>query len=239
MRVLLAIISCHSREEFSNAVRCSWKPLVPAGVEVIFFRGRGTNRAPKSDEIFLDCGDSYQDLPEKVKAIMQWAYERGYDFVLKCDDDVVIKPKELLSSGFDKYDFTGCMDPKVVPGEIRTPWGFCYWLSRRSMKLIVEAPLPGQPGSTHSYHHNNDEAWISTVLYINNIFLQDDQRYYLHRGFIPEKVRPLRTPKRPRPRPVDPISGTFAWCIYIDAGLHNLPASMIIDEFVRIFEANK
>ena len=42
------------------------------------------------------------------------------------------------------------------------------------MELILVAPFTGQPaGSIHANVHNNDEAWVSTILYINNIFLQD------------------------------------------------------------------
>ena len=240
MKVLIAIVNAHCREQWVDTIRSTWLPRVPSNVDVRFFRGRGAVRTPKEDEVFLDCDDGYLHLPSKVKEIMIWAYERGYDYVLKCDDDVVLKPIEMLSSGFDRHDFTGCQDPKVVPGEIRTPWGFCYWLSRRAMKLIVEAPVPGQPGSTHSYHHNNDEAWVSTVLYLNSIFLNDDQRYYLYRGQIkrPEHQRAiLRRPNRMPPVEVAP-QGTFAWCMYIDHGLHNLSAEVISAEFKKVFQMN-
>jgi hypothetical protein len=242
MKALIAIVNAHCREEFADTVRSTWVPKVPNTTDVKFFRGRGAQREPKEDEVFLDCDDTYLGLPDKVRSIVRWAYNHGYDYVLKCDDDVVLKPVEMLVSGFDRHDFTGSQDPKVVSGEIRTPWGFCYWLSRKAMKLVVDAPLPGEPGSTHSYVHNNDEAWVSTVLYVNGIFLNNDQRYFLYRGKVdcPRKDNP-RALRRHKERPYQepyPV-GTFAWCLYIDAGLHHLPAHVILTEFRKIFEENK
>ena len=207
-----------------------------------FFLGRGVNTAPKEDEVLLDCDDSYQGLPSKVQGIVQWAYEHGYEYVLKCDDDVVLKPEAMLSSDFTAYDFTGPKNPWVKAGEIHTPWGFCYWLSRKAMQLVSSAPLPGQYGSVHNYRHNNDEAWVSTILYVNGVTLHDDQRYFLHRG-KPQNLRPLsrplRAPKRPMPVEEIAMPNTFAWCIYIDSGQHNVPPEAMLEEFYRIYEAQK
>jgi galactosyltransferase len=242
LKVLLAVVSCHRRTEFSDAVRKTWLPRVPKEVDVKFFLGTGVSRDLREDEVLLDCDDSYKGLPNKVQEIVRWAYTNGYDYVLKCDDDVVMNPESVLSSDFTAYDFTGPQNPWVKAGEIRTPWGFCYWLSRKAMKLVVEAPLPGQQGSVHSYKHNNDEAWISTVLYVNGIHLHDEQRYFLHRG-KPLNLRPLNRPLRApkRPVPVEDIApqGTFAWCIYIDSGQHNVPPGIMLEEFHKVYEAQK
>lgn len=238
MKVLIAIVSCHSRPHFAEALRSTWVPLVPPTADIKFFLGRGGNREPLADEVFLDCDDSYHGLPNKVQEMMRWAYDHGYDFALKCDDDVVLKPRELLLSGFQLSDFTGCQEPSCKPGEIRTPWGFCYWLSRRAMKLVVDNPLPGQQGSVSTHVHNNDEAWVSTVLHVNQIFLHSDKRYYLFTGKPAEKIRkdnprPLRRPQVPEKVP-EP--GTFAFCVYLNwAGWHMTPDSVSINEFRRIF----
>jgi len=56
--------------------------------------------------VFLDCGDGYQDLPEKVKAILQWAYDQGYDYVAKLDDDTVLRA-DLWYQSFPRSDFSG------------------------------------------------------------------------------------------------------------------------------------
>lgn len=208
-------------------------------LDVRFFFGSGATREPNSDEVFLHCDDSYLGLPEKVQGILKWAYDHGYDYVAKVDDDVVVDPVQWLASGFENYDFVGPKNEWVKPGEIVTPWGFFYVLSRKATKLCVDAALPGQPGSVHSYKHNNDEAWVSTVLYTNRITLQEDQRYFLHRGPQINKrplnrgLRPLKRTPTPRPKPVE---GTFATCIYIDSGLHNVPTEDRVKEFYKVYK---
>jgi hypothetical protein len=230
---LLAIVNSHNREEYSGAIRSTWLSSVPSALEYRFFRGSGAIREPLADEVFLGCRDDYEGLPNKVQEIVRWAYEHGYDYVLKCDDDVVLKPKEIMLSGFDRQQFTGCKEPACKPGEIQTPFGFCYWLSRECMELVVAAPLPT---------HGNDEAWVSTVLYTNNILLNNDPRYYLHRGDRPKPiVRPLRAPQRVRPDVTGgPPPDAFAFCVYLNwGGFHCTPTEENIQEFKRLFERYK
>jgi hypothetical protein len=239
VKVLFAIVSCHSREQFADLIRNTWLPEVPQDLDVKFFRGRGATREHMADEVFLDCGDAYLDLPEKVQAIVKWAYEQGYDYVAKCDDDVVVKPKEWYT-GFLRTDFSGWQDPGCKLGEIRTPWGFFYVLNRRCMELVVNAPLPGRPGALHTHEHGNDEAWISSVLHYQNIFLTSDSRYYLYMGSKtdPESKRALR-PRPPRPAAPAriPVSNWFAACVYLNwSGWHNTGPEVILGELHRIFK---
>ena len=209
---------------------------MPEGLDIKFFRGRGATREPKNDEVFLDCGDAYLDLPEKVKAVVTWAYEQGYDYVAKVDDDVVVKPQEWYN-GFMRTDFSGWQDPGCKPGEIRTPWGFFYVLNRRCMELVVKAPLPGRPGALHNHVHGNDEAWVSTVLHYSGIFLSSDPRYFLYTGEKSTGKRSLRAPLRPAPTPRVPVPNYFAVCIYLNwTGWHNTGPEVILREFHRIFK---
>jgi hypothetical protein len=235
VKALIAVITCHAHTQYQQAIRDTWLSQVPPDVDVRFFSGSGAIREPKVDEVFLESApDDYYSLPEKVQCVLRWAYERGYDYVLKLDNDVVIKPVELLSSGFDQHDFVGARNYNGKLDEIHTPWGFAYWLSRKSMKLCIDAPLPGRPGSTHNYYHANDEAFYSTVLYVNGIRLHDDQRYFLHQG-IPSRslVRPLRAPKR---LGIVPPPGTFAWCMYLDWGRHTKTTDEVLTEFHKVYE---
>jgi hypothetical protein len=175
-----------------------------------------------------------------VQEIVRWAYDHDYDFVLKCDDDVILKPRELLASGFEHYDFSGGLETACLPNEIQTPWGFCYWLSRKAMRLVIDAPLPGQPGSTHSHWHNNDEAWVSTVMHINGIFLHNDHRYWLHRGERLKPKRSLRSPKRDYPYTRQPPADVFAVCVYLNwKGFHQTPTEEVLREFHMLFERYK
>jgi hypothetical protein len=113
------------------------------------------------------------------------------------------------------------------------------------MELMISAPLPGKPGSTHNYVHNNDEAWVSTVMHINQIFLNHDHRYFMYTGNREQMLRlmpkrPIRTFYRQKPpenkAPVD----AFAFCVYLNwGGWHQTPVGTILDEYRQIWENNK
>jgi hypothetical protein len=147
---------------------------------------------------------------------------------MKFDDDTVLKPKEWLD-GFHRCDFTGCRESACKPNEIQTPYGFAYVLNRKTMKLVIDAPLPT---------HGNDEAHVSTVLYTNNIFLSPDARYFLHRGGRPKpEFRSLRAPKRESPLVTTPPSNAFAWCVYLNwAGFHQTPREELMKEYHYLYE---
>jgi Galactosyltransferase len=224
----LAIVNCHSREEYSAAIRNTWLPSTPSELDVRFFRGRGATREPLADEVFLDCRDDYEGLPNKVQEIVRWAHDHEYEYVAKVDDDVVVRPKEWLY-GFHRCDFTGCREAACKPNEIQTPYGFFYVLNRKTMELVMNAPLPT---------HGNDEAWVSTVLYTNGIFLSHDARYYLHRGDQPKSnIRPLRAPRRDRPLGIGPVPDAFAWCVYLNwNGFHQTPQDILMKEYHCLYE---
>jgi hypothetical protein len=229
VKTLIAIVNCHTRIAYQKCLRETWIPLVK-GADVRFFLGP-SDRQPEADEVFLCCDDSYQGLPSKVRAIAQWALENGYDWVLKCDDDVVMIPDKVLSSGFQYHDFSGHRnDVRTFP----VPYGFCYWLSRRAMQLVVDAPLPPD---------NNDEVWVTSTLSKVGIVLHHDHRYVMHAGrqedFVTAKPRPLRAPPRARRGPDDFADGTtvFAKCMFINwRGFHGIPDELNIAEMKKVFE---
>lgn len=210
MKTLIAIINCHSRDAYVDAQRETWIPLIPEGVDYKIFRGRGASREAREDEVFLDCDDSYGGLPNKVQEVIRWALSHEYECMLKCDDDVVLLPRQFMDSGFQQHDFVGHVNEDRT--QVRIPWGFCYTLSKRAMEMVSKASLP---------RNNNDEAWVSHVLFSGGVPLHHDSRYYLHRGkreeFIVPRHRPLRAPKRieGEESPRDPVKGTFAYCMYL------------------------
>jgi hypothetical protein len=229
MKVLIAVVNCHSRLLYQQCIRETWLPLVQ-GADVIFFLGP-SDRVAHQDEVFLNCDDSYEGLPSKVQAIVRWALDNGYTHVLKCDDDVVLKPREVLSSGFQNSNFMGCKnDVSSYP----VPYGFCYWISEKAMRLVVEAKLP---------RDNNDEAWVTDVLAKKGILLHHDPRYILHIGrkedFVRTDARPLRAPKRPRyiPEEFARDSDKFAWCMYINwKGYRGVPDERVVQEMKRVHQ---
>jgi hypothetical protein len=231
VRTLIAVVSCAAHAEYRKAIRETWLPLVPKdNADVLFFMGRGST-AVCSDEIVLDCDDSYLGLPEKVRAIVQYALKGGWDYVFKCDNDVVLLPSKLLASGYETADFVGHKNSSKedpVP-----PYGFLYGLSKRSMQIIAEAELP---------RDNWDEGWVRTKLYAHGIMLRHDPRYTLHFGKKEDYVskrRPLRFFRANTMLAERPPEGTFAWCMYIPwLGYKNLSAERTIEEFKKVFAEN-
>ena len=229
MKTLLALVTCHSRGAYADAQRDTWIPNIPPELDYKFFLGPST-REPKTDEVFLDCDDSYGGLPSKVRAIMCWALEHEYDFVVKVDDDTIVNPLAFLKSGYQHHDFTGRINNDH--GVIDTPWGFFYVLSKSAMEIMASSALPG---------NNNDEMWISHALKKHDIILHREYRYYLHRGkreeLMPKIPRPLRAPRRPTAIEEITAHDSIAYCVFLHwSGFHSTPDEVNIKEYHKLYK---
>lgn len=222
MKPLIALISCHARQAYADVQRSTWIPRIPEGVDYKFFRGRGAQRETLADEIFLDCDDSYEGIPNKVQEVMRWSLAHGYDFTLKCDDDVLLLPEKFSRSGFERFDFVG----NIIGdgGQSMVPWGFCWVLSRRSMEVICNSPLPTGPTKfvIHPEHvvdieARNDEFWVASTLLRYGIRLTSDERYRTHKVGDAELLASLTRPNGPLLYPeADPT--VFAYCMFYEQG---------------------
>lgn len=229
MKTLIALVHCRTRQPYMDAIRSTWLPTVPQEkADVRFFVGRGEYREYSEDVVQLDCDDSYLGLPDKVRAMVQWALAHGYTFMFKLDDDVILLPSKFLESGYENSDFVGHKNASKedpVP-----PYGFCYGLSHKSMEIIATAQLPAD---------GYDEGWVRTKLYEKGISLHHDPRYFLHFGKKEDyisKRRPLRFTRPNNLPPAQPVQGTFAWCLYIPwLGYKNLPVDRNIQEFHKVW----
>jgi len=232
MASLIAVVSCHSRKVWRDAIRGTWLPLVPKGTDVRFFLGRPNAdevNETLSDEIYLDCDDSYQGLPEKVQCIVQWALANGYDHVLKLDDDVVLNPTLLLSSDYALHQYVGLDGHRPIPTrQYFVAGGFAYWMDKVSMLLVSAAELPP---------NNYDEGWVAGVLHEHGITLHADPRYYISvcRNLPDVDKRRIGVRLAPRIRK-EPVPGTFAWCIYLEPnGGTKYSTEAKVEEFKRVF----
>lgn len=231
-RSLIAIVNARSRQNsWADAVRQTWLSQVPEEkADVLFFVGRGEGVLPE-DTVALDCDDSYQSLPEKVRAIIRWADAHKYEHTLKLDDDVVIRPNSLLSSGYDAYPYSGRANRKPTQHDpFWVPMGFAYWLRRDMYKYITDAPLPP---------NNDDERWVAGNLHKHNVTLKDDKRYHLYTGGlkdIPPRInRPLRIGTALQD--TDVMRNGFAWCVFYEIGAHppRIPVEVKIGEFTKLW----
>lgn len=153
MKVLIGVTSCHKYDytipkdcewdrlhrievgmamrhhNLMQAARDTWcKETASNGVDYKFFYGRGAQRDPLPDEVFMPCDDSYAGLPEKVVNMCIYAQHYGYDFMMKADIDSYINVPRFMDCGFEMYDYMGCT------------WGLGYILSAKSMRVIAAEP---------------------------------------------------------------------------------------------------
>lgn len=133
MNFLIAVITCEARREWADAQRETW--VKDCKHDVRFFLARQT-RDPLADEVFVDCGDGYEQLCAKVREMNRWALASGYDLLLKVDDDVIVFPTRLV---FPQGHYVGW---KQEPEKANWCSGLTYWLSRDCMKVMSEAELP-------------------------------------------------------------------------------------------------
>lgn len=188
MKTLLAIVNARHRADWRDIIRKTWFSQVPKDrADVFFFVGNGDTISDPEGVVELNCSDEYKGLPEKVRSIVRWACERGYDHVLKIDDDVVLRPQKFLDSGFDKHDFSGGVNR---PGPCPVTFGFCYILSRKSMELVKSHSLP---------HDFDDEKWVAHIMYANGIRLMSASGYSLHQ------------------RPTEDPTVKIARCVHLDS----------------------
>lgn len=239
MKTLIAIVNARHRKEWRNAIRQTWFPLIPPALcDGFFFQGRGDSPEPvQADEVFLDCDDTYYGLPEKIRCIVRWALPRGYDFVLKCDDDVVLDAVRFSQSDYVKYDFTGRANrPPTTDNPFWVPMGFNYVLSRRAMALIHDAELPRRWD-----HDNDDERWVSEVLNKGGIGLHDNQGYRLHQGMPEQRALRERTANGPvralRAPQFSFTDSAFSWCVFLEGNSgETIPTEFKVREFLKIYQ---
>lgn len=231
-RSLIAVVNARSRQNtWANAVRNTWLTQMPSTVDAKFFVGRGSEQVP-NDTVALDCDDSYAGLPNKVQEITRYAEKNGYDYVMKLDDDVVIKPKALLASGYDQHPYSGRANRRPTDKEpYWVPMGFAYWLNKQCMSIVSAASLP---------MNNDDERWVAENLNRHGIALHDDRHYHLYTGGLLDRPQRTNRPLRVGRALQDDsrFDGGFAWCVFFEVGglTQRIPVEEKIKEFNRLHQ---
>jgi hypothetical protein len=145
-----------------------------------FFFGKSPCQV-ESDEIVLNCGDSYYETAFKVQAMCKWALDNNYKSLFKCDDDTYCRPERVFNAGFSDYDFVGRLLPPEPNHPVPYPMGGCgYYLSERMLTLAANDKFPvnnpeGDPLNTY------EDGWIGRVALDAGIELKDDFRLRCHR----------------------------------------------------------
>lgn len=155
-KILIAILSCQRDKLFHQQTRNTWLKNCP--VDYKFFTGCSVSEL---DEIQVDAPDSSKRLYKKTQRIVQYAFEKEYYFLFKCDVDTYVHVPRLLKSGFEQHDFVGYNGSYGGSG---------YWLSRVAMKVLLESPsLDWCP---------TEDGWVYHSLGNRGIRPFQDKRYH-------------------------------------------------------------
>jgi hypothetical protein len=171
MKILIAILTCHAMPERAAASRRTW--LRRYNGDYKFFLGRG--QASADDEVILDIGDTYDDHPDKLRAIYLWALARDYDYVFSADDDTYVVPERLFAMDFQDWDYIGrSAGPAGMYPEDYASGGPGVWLSKKVMQILVTS----RPAKT-----TFGDKWIGDTLRERGILCHKDERMQLPRDF--------------------------------------------------------
>jgi hypothetical protein len=159
-----------------GAIRDTWlKDVIASGIDYKIFYGRPpakrrivdahwvadkSFRQPEADEVFLQCPDDYYNSATKIRHIVNYALDNGYERLVKIDDDVYTYVERLLANLPTRW--TG-------GGKPNTPAGPCYILRKSDLLLLRENSAP--PWA--------EDAWVGTVLLGQNQTPVFDDRYYI------------------------------------------------------------
>src|ERR1035437_7889342 len=176
MKVLLAIFSCHkydykfddgcTKDWFTRtnvdrvgALRDTW--LKDVTVDYKIFYGQGGTRPPQDDEVYLSAPDDYQHSSQKLKALVQYALEKGYDAIAKSDDDMYLH--------WDRFMTNLPISDYVGGGPSGFAAGCFYWLTLRAIEEVVAHPCVRW----------QEDYWVGSCLEKARIPLVKDSRYYI------------------------------------------------------------
>jgi len=173
MKILAAVVSCAQHLNRNTAVLETW-----GRENRLFFTASFANPSHRTIEysikLFtgrdLEVPDDYAHLPQKVKAVCEYASDNEFDFLFKADSDTYCFVQRLLDSGFESHDYVGWTSglASMPPCDEYASGGAGYWLSRKAFSLVAKAPLTDD---------TCEDRWVGRVLYDAGILVHRDTRY--------------------------------------------------------------
>jgi hypothetical protein len=132
---------------------------------------------PAADEVYLPVLDDYFHSSDKLRGLIRWTLDHGYDQLVKVDDDVYVYYDKLLAAlpnltgdyvgsnrGWDIHGDLSCFKTDFIPG-------FTYILSEKAMKAAIN-------GDSTTWA---EDRWLGEVLHKAGIPPTFDDRFYLSR----------------------------------------------------------
>ncbi len=170
-KVVVLINSCLNDRLNGRQQVCrdTWVPNRAGLVTYRFVLGRG-NICTEDDEVVVDAGDEYKDMPEKHQKGYRWALSNGYDYVFQaCTDTYVAQPHHLLER-FEGYDYAGFK----VEHDHYASGGCGFWLGPTALQLLSLA-LP--IGTIYG------DQWVGNVLASLGCPLHHDPNFWPDKPF--------------------------------------------------------
>ena len=110
------------------------------------------------DEVLLPVEDDFAHLPIKLKHMIRWALDKGFEYFFRADSDTYVDLPRLMACGFEQHDVM------AHP----TFGGGCGWvLGRRAMGALAYYPVSSFI----------DEVWAAQCLRANGIPITHDLRF--------------------------------------------------------------
>jgi hypothetical protein len=144
----------------------TWAEKYSDKIDVRLFVGAGDQEVHFPNLVELFAPDGYYDLPAKVKAMFAWAFDNGYDYCVKLDDDVLLRPANFLKF-FQPVDYCGY---ELESNTDKWASGAAYVVSRRAMQFVVDTPWDPTWNSA-------EDQMVGRILRANGIPLVHDHRY--------------------------------------------------------------
>lgn len=162
-KLFVAILSCETNKERRDKQRDLWvSDLNSMDIAYSYFMGgSGYQRDHLDDEVIIQCDDGYNHLPNKVKLMLSWVLsEMDCDWILKVDDDVILRPESLLDVNYYRAEYRplplpnwemnfpqgGHPNERPIGGVLdlagRFNIGGGYLLSRRAAGIVADSKIP-------------------------------------------------------------------------------------------------
>ncbi|HXQ38148.1 MAG TPA: hypothetical protein VN843_29355 [Anaerolineales bacterium] len=155
MKILVAVKSYHDmwHRGAHDKIRDSWGLLCPGAVlDLRFFLG-GTPVYPlKEDEVHLAVPDVYRGLSAKANAMLLWAVDRQYDYVVLADTDTFLHTPKLAALPWGSFDYAGQLLPFHKHGFMFGGCGIA--LSRDAVNVVLNNEIT----------HDMDDVNIGNIL---------------------------------------------------------------------------
>lgn len=177
VKLILGICSCKYNADKRIACRNTWARNLDHNKDLdIKFFYAGDMKDARRDEILLECGDGYYDLPEKVFKFFEYCLNNyEFDYLFKCDDDTycaVDRLMELVNTmddparGFKAYDIKSNQD--------HLQGGAGYLLSRETVEKILALGIPDNEAEDVCVYQNLTEAGI-TITFDGGFYPKNDK----------------------------------------------------------------